>query len=175
MLNVTSRLAVPVVSEPPWDVDWNDTTPQRPHSTLTAADILPGQNDGLILRKRAILQFLVREFDSLSDLQEFVPDGKSPHPRVKGNAELLKILFLDEKYIENVIIILSQFHGRDQVHETMMYKLHIIFLLLDNCWRPTIMQKRTRVKEMENVRTESLEWAREVPGIVLQTQLNIQQ
>ena len=76
MLNMTSRLAVDIRFMPNWEVDWMDTTPQRDTATLTISDLLPDENDGLVLQKRAneyIMRFLTTEYQNLSYLQPLLP------------------------------------------------------------------------------------------------------
>ena len=48
--NVTStRLAIEVQKLPPFPFRWNDTAPQKDRLTLKEEDVLPNQEDGLIL------------------------------------------------------------------------------------------------------------------------------
>ena len=54
------------------------------------------------------MKFLAEEFESLSDLQLFVPKHQSPHPVQKSEVIPIKILFKDEKYISETVDILSQ-------------------------------------------------------------------
>ena len=77
MLNVTAWLAVEIETLPDWDVNWNNTAPQRDPATLGISDILPGNDNGIILRKRAtehIIQVLVH-FPSLAALKQLLPPG----------------------------------------------------------------------------------------------------
>ena len=93
MLNVTARLAVEIRHLPDWEVDWNDTTPQRDPSTLTITDILPSEGDGQELNKRAVqyvTHFLVSEFGCLDHLKPLVPDKDSPHVVEKSNVVPMK-------------------------------------------------------------------------------------
>ena len=87
MLNLTARIAVQLQNFPNWDVDWTDSRPQKPRSSLTCSDFLPDESDAAELHKRAILyvmEVLVTEFKSLSDLKDFVPRRQSPHPVQKS-------------------------------------------------------------------------------------------
>ena len=71
MLNMTARLAIEIKNLPDWEVDWNDTTPQRDPTKLTISDLLPSEADGAELEKRAvqhIMHTLVEEFPCLADL-----------------------------------------------------------------------------------------------------------
>lgn len=111
MLNLTARLAVQIQNLPDWEIDWNDTTPQRDPSTLTITDILPNEGDGQELKKRAVqyvMQFLVTEFSCLNHLKWFLPDKESPHCVNKSNVVPMKILFKDEKYKAETVDILSR-------------------------------------------------------------------
>ena len=68
MLNMTARLAVEIKVLPDWDVDWSDTVPQRDPATLGITDILPTNDDGIMLRNRAkqhIMLVLVDDFPHL--------------------------------------------------------------------------------------------------------------
>ena len=83
MLNITSRLAVRLQNLPNWNVDWADSQPQRTRQSLNISDFLPSSEDARHLKERAtafLMKFLAEEFDSLSDLQPFVPKHQSPHP-----------------------------------------------------------------------------------------------
>ena len=51
MLNMTARLAIEIRNLPDWEIDWDDTTPQRDPATLTISDLLPGEADGVELRR----------------------------------------------------------------------------------------------------------------------------
>ena len=71
MLNATSRLAISIQHLPEWEVDWDDTKPQKPRRELQLHDILPSEADGEEFHRRAVhfvMQLLVAEFDSLSKL-----------------------------------------------------------------------------------------------------------
>ena len=111
MLNVTSRLAVRLRNLPDWNVDWADSQPQCSRQSLTISDFLPSLEDACHMKERAtafLMRFLAEEFDSLSDLEPFVPEHKSPHPVQKSEVIPMKVLFKDEKYISETIDILSQ-------------------------------------------------------------------
>lgn len=111
MLNVTSRLAVKIKNLPEFDFSWDDTTPQRPRSSLTVDDFLPSENDAMILKQRAVeymMGFLVETFSSLKHLEEFVPESMSIHPITKSEVVPMKLLYKDEKYKSETIEILSQ-------------------------------------------------------------------
>ena len=106
MLNVTSRLAVSLQNLPDWNVDWSDSQPQRSRQSLTISDFLPSLEDARHLKERAtafLMRFLAEEFDSLSDLEPFVPSHQSPHPVQKSTVVPMKVLFKDEKYIGETI------------------------------------------------------------------------
>ena len=111
MLNLTARLAVKIQNLPNWDVDWSDTRPQRSRQSLTISDFLPSEDDAEQLRKRAhhyIMEFLVTEFSSLSDLKRFLPARDVLHPVQKAVVAPMKVLFKDEKYKSETIDILTQ-------------------------------------------------------------------
>ena len=111
MLNLTARLAVQIQHLPDWEIDWNDTTPQRDPSTLTITDILPNEGDGQKLKKRAVqyvMQFLVTEFSCLNHLESFLQNKESPHCVNKSNVVPIKMLFKDEKYQAETVDILSR-------------------------------------------------------------------
>lgn len=128
MLNVTARLAVSIKNVPNWDVDWNDSTPQRPRSSLNCSHFLPTAQDAEALNNTAtqyVMEFLVEHFDSLSDLKPILPQRKSPHPAEKPTVVPMKILFRDEKYKTETIEIIRQLmedaklSGNSQVHITL--------------------------------------------------------
>ena len=110
MLNLTARITVQMQNLPDWDVDWTDSRPQKNWSTLTCSDFLPDETDASELHKRAILymmEVLVTEFNSLSDLKDLVPPRQSPHPIKKSLVVPMKVLFRDEKCKSETIEILS--------------------------------------------------------------------
>ena len=109
MLNMTARLAIEMRYLPQWEVEWDDETPQRDPVTLTISDLLPGDIDGRVLQKRAVLHIMsiLIEFPSLSYLSSLMPAEE--HINVKrSNVVLMKILFKDEKYKAETIDILGQ-------------------------------------------------------------------
>ena len=87
------------------------TQPQRTRQSLNISDFLPSLEDARHLKERAtafLMKFLTEGFDSLSDLQPFVPKHQSPHPVQKLEVIPMKILFKDEKYVSETVDILSQ-------------------------------------------------------------------
>jgi hypothetical protein len=91
---MTARLAVKIRHLPDWEIDWTDATPQRDSATLTISDLLPIENDGLELHKRAVqhvMQFLVKEFSSLNYLESLVPSDDSPQSVNKSSVIPMKI------------------------------------------------------------------------------------
>ena len=83
MLNIISRLAVRVKNLPPWDVDWSDTTPQRPWQDLQVSDFMPSEEDAREFHNRAVaymMRFLVHQFPALSCHAKSAPDPESIHP-----------------------------------------------------------------------------------------------
>ena len=113
MENTTSRLAVRITKFPPFEFEWNDTTSQRSRSQLSETDILPSEADGADLHARMIkfmMSFIVKELVSLSDLSQFVPsDAFSSLSVQKSEVVPLKLLFRDEKSIDETIQILVQY------------------------------------------------------------------
>ena len=99
MLNVTSRLAVRLQNLPNGNVDWADSKPQCTRQSLNISDFLSSCSAFL-------MKFLAEEFESLSDLQPFVPKHQSPHPVQKSAVIPMKFLFKDKKYISETVDIL---------------------------------------------------------------------
>lgn len=111
MLNVTARLAVRINNLPDWNVDWDDTTPQCPRSSLTIDHFLPSVDDAVALNDSAVqytMEFLVQEFASLQDLKHHVPARKGLHPVQTPKVAPMAILFKDEKYKADTIEIIHQ-------------------------------------------------------------------
>ena len=110
MLNMTARLAIEIKNLPDWEVDWNDTTPQRDPTKLTISNLLPSEADGAELEKRAvqhIMHTLVEEFSCLADLQSLLPPNHSQNAS-RSNVVPMKVLFKDEKFKSETIDILSR-------------------------------------------------------------------
>ena len=85
---------------------------QRIRSSLSVGDILPGAEEGKIFYDRAVLmvmELLVSKFKSLEVLKQLVPSRISPHPPSRSEIIPLKLLFHDEKYTSDTIVILQQF------------------------------------------------------------------
>ena len=111
MLNITSRLAIHLRYLPEWEFDWSDMHPQRSRESLNLSDFLPDEHDTAELKTRAIqyiMRFLVQEFSELHVLGQFVPEQQPLHPTVKTKVVPTKVLFKDEKYINETIDILTQ-------------------------------------------------------------------
>ena len=111
MENTTSRLAVRVTKHPPFEFQWSDTSSQQSRSELDETDILPSEADGACLHARMVkfmMSFMVKELVSLSDLAQFVPSDSSP-PVQKSEVVPLKLLFRDEKSIDETIQILVHY------------------------------------------------------------------
>ena len=111
MMNMTSRLAVKIKNVPSGSVNWSDKTPQGSRSCLKAEDIIPNEDDGEVMRKRAtayIMRFMVGTFKALSHLENQVPKQHSPHPVSKSQVAPMKILDVDEKYTQCNLDILDQ-------------------------------------------------------------------
>ena len=92
MLNLTARLL------PDWDVDWNDRAPQQDLHTLTISDLLPGEVDGIELKKRVTLHIMHTLVEALTYLQALLPSLPERVGRGRSNVVPMKILFKDEKY-----------------------------------------------------------------------------
>ena len=111
MENTTTRLAVLISNLPDWEFSWEDNTPQGSRKHLTEEDILASEEDGLVLYEhmvKYVSSFIVHEFDDLSELCVFINDP-STGPRVKPSVVIpMKILFHDEKYTDENILILQK-------------------------------------------------------------------
>ena len=111
MLNVTARLAVRIANLPDWEVNWDDTIPQRPRTNLTIDHFLLSVDDSTALHDSAVqytMEFLVEEFSSLKHLQSIVPAHQCPHPIQTPKVAPMAILFKDEKYTAQTIDIIRQ-------------------------------------------------------------------
>jgi len=124
MLNATSRLAVRIQHLPDWEVDWEDTKPQKSRRELKLHDILPSEADGEEFHQRAVhfvMQLLVTEFDSLADLRKHVSPEEQAFPPIKTDVAPMRILVRDEKYTSENVEILKEtakdanLHGNPQV------------------------------------------------------------
>ena len=94
---------------PQYEFDWDDHTPQCPVQTLSEEDILPSENDGVILYNRMVAY--VRNFliDTLDSLEHLRSSNHSPATRVQKSVVIpMKLLFRDEKYTDENIMILHQ-------------------------------------------------------------------
>ena len=114
---------------PGWDVDWNDRAPQQDPQILTISDLLPGEADGIELKKRAtlhVMRILAEEFPALAHLQALLPSSPERIGRARSNVVPMKILFKDEKYKSETIEILSQLakdtelSGKPEVYYTLI-------------------------------------------------------
>ena len=111
MLNMTAWIAVQMQNLPDGDVDWTDSLPQKRRSSLTCSDFMLDETDATELHKRAVLymmEVLVSEFSSLSNLKHLVPPRQSPHPVQKAVVVPMKVLFRDEKKKSETIEILNE-------------------------------------------------------------------
>ena len=140
MLNATSRLAVDIRHLPDWEVDWDDTKPQRSRKELHLQDVLPSEADGEEFHRRAVhfvMQLLVTEFDSLSDLKRHIPPEEPLFPATKTNVVPMRLLFRDEKYTSENVEILKEMakdanlHGNPQVintHTSALIRMKYLYL-----------------------------------------------
>ena len=113
MMNVTSRLAVSIRYLPEFDFDWSNNTPQRSRDPITIKDISPSESDAAVFKEHAIqylMDFLVKTFSSLCDLEEFIQVVTSIHPVKKSDVVPMKLLLKDEKYKSETIGILTQLY-----------------------------------------------------------------
>ena len=126
---------------PEWEVDWDDTKPQKPRRELQLHDILPSEADGEEFHRRAVhfvMQLLVTEFDSLSNLSRYLPPETLVFPAAKTNVVPMRLLFRDEKYTSENVEILREtakdanLQGSPQVLDTDISALirieHIVYL-----------------------------------------------
>jgi hypothetical protein len=172
MLNLTARIAVEIKNLPDWDVDWNDRTPQRDPHTLTISDLLPGEGDGVELKKRAtlhIMHVLVEEFPALAHLQSLLPSSPERETGVRSNVVPMKILFKDEKYKSETIEILTQLVKDAEISEVKNY-----YYLRKTCIIKVVVGDQLTCKNIRGAKqwrasdftnTDRLNWANEVPGI----------
>ena len=107
MLNVTTRLAVSIRNKPPWEFNWDDTTPQKQRHDLTVDD-LPNAEDGQAFFDRAVLYTVQLITASLASLKKFLAPPNTTLPQ-KSVVIPQKVLFRDEKYTDENIKILRQY------------------------------------------------------------------
>ena len=91
-----------------------DKTPQRSRQSITIEDVSPSQSDARVLKQRAIqfiMEFLVKTFSNLQDLEEFIPPVEPIHPVQKSEVVPMKLLLKDEKYKTETIDILAQLYS----------------------------------------------------------------
>ena len=72
---------------------------------------LPSEVDGEEFYRRAVhfvMQLLVTEFDSLSNLSRYVPPEKPLFPDTKTNVVPMRLLFRAEKYTSESVEILKE-------------------------------------------------------------------
>ena len=128
MINITTRIAVEISHLPPIEFSWEDSTPQKPLSTLVVDDILPSTLDGKQLFDRVIeyvMQFLPAHFPALEDLKHLLKPASS-HSQTKSKMIPMTLLQRDEKYTDETIKILHDFKadcnltGTPQVHVVLM-------------------------------------------------------
>ena len=126
--NTTTRLAIRVQNYPPFQFSREDNTPQKSRSQLSEDDVLPNEEDGRHLHQRMLdfmMRFLVNEFPSLSDLRQFLPTKQQPQAQ-RSEVLPMKLLFRDEKYIDENIQILLQLYedaklkGTPQMHNIIL-------------------------------------------------------
>ena len=83
MMNVTTWLAIRIRCIPDFEFSWSDKTPQHSRQSITIEDVSPNQSDARVLKQHAIrftMEFLVKTFSSLHDLEEFIPPVEPIHP-----------------------------------------------------------------------------------------------
>ena len=89
-------------------LEWQ--SPQKSRHTLTLSEVLTNAEDGQQLYDRAVAytKLLVEPFPSLEKLKPLISTGNSTSVK-KSVVVLMKILFKDEKYIDDNIQILQQY------------------------------------------------------------------
>ena len=110
MTNVTTRIAVQITNLPPFEFRWDDSTPQKPRSSLVLDDVLPSLSDGSQLFERAmkyVMEFLLRHFPSLKGLKHVA--HQESKPQEKSTIIPMAVLQRDEKYTEETIKILHDY------------------------------------------------------------------
>ena len=108
--NTTTRLAVQIQNHPPFPFPWDDNAPQKSCSELKEENILPNEDNGHHLYQQMMnfmMDLLVNEHKSLSDLCQFLPTKQHP-PAHKSVVMPMKLLFRDEKYTDENIQIMLQ-------------------------------------------------------------------
>ena len=111
MLNATTRLTIRIQNLPDFAFDWEDNQPQRSCTSLTTDDFMPSEGDGIVLQERStmyIMEFLVKHFPSLAELNQFLPCKHQIHPVKRSQVVPMKLLFKDEKQKSKTIDILTQ-------------------------------------------------------------------
>ena len=106
MLNVTTMIAVEIGHLPPFEFSWSDSTPQKPHSKLVAADIVLTSTDGKQMFDRAtefITRFLTENFPALENLKDILPLAHSPSSQKKFTIVPMPIMQRDEEYTDETI------------------------------------------------------------------------
>ena len=114
MMNVTSRLAIRIRYIPDFEFSWSDITPRRSCHSITIEDVSPSQRDARVLKQHSIqflMEFLVKMFSNLHDLEEFVPVVEPIHPVQKSEVVPMKLLLKDRKYKSETIDILTQLYS----------------------------------------------------------------
>lgn len=128
MENTTSRLAICIRNFPPYEVNWDDRSPQKSRHDLTERDILPSDEDSEYLYDHMLkfmMSFIVKELKCLSDLAQFIPSAVQQSCQ-KSEVVPLKLLFRDEKSIDENIQILVQYakdaalNGSPQVYLSLI-------------------------------------------------------
>ena len=136
MMNVTTRIAIAITNLPPFEFNWVDSGPQKPRSCLTVDDLMPSSADGKKLFDRAckyVSTFLVEQFDSLKDLQKFLPHNTATGRTNKSVVVPMKMLERDEKYTDEIIKILQDyrtecsFKGEAQVNARTLITIIVHF------------------------------------------------
>ena len=146
-------LAVKIENLPDRDVDWNDSTPQCPRSSLSFEHFLPSTDDADALHKAAtqyIMEVLVEEFDCLHHLKPLVPCRHSPHQVSSPTVAPMAILFKDEKYKAETVEILRELMADAKLSGNPQVHMHGIITIWDNWlnisgggWRSANMQEHS--------------------------------
>ena len=110
MVNVTTRIAVKIKNLPPFDFNWDSTTPQKPRGSVTVDDVLPSEADGETLFHRVVnfvKHFLVKHFQSLKHLK--VEGDTCALSTEKSTIVPMPLINRDEKYTDETIRILHDY------------------------------------------------------------------
>ena len=110
MVNITTRLAINIKKLPPFDFNWDDTSPQKPQESMTVDDVLPSEANGDLLFRQAVnyvKHFLVHHFSSLKHLK--LGCDKHTSPTEKSIIVPMPLINREEKFTDETICILHDY------------------------------------------------------------------